>query len=401
MRLPVFSLAVGAFGIGMTEFVAMGLLPDIATSLHVSITAAGLLISAYALGVVVGAPTLAALTRHLKPKPVLTLLMALFTLGNLLSAVAPSYPLLMLTRLLSGLPHGAFFGVGAVVAARLAPRGREAQTMALVFLGLSFANVVGVPFGTWLGQTFSWRVTFAVVALIGVLSALGVWRWIPDLDNNQAGGLRQQLRAFRNPQLWRIMAVTVIGFGSMFAAFSYVAPLMTEVAGFRAAAVTPILMVAGLGMMAGNLIGGRVADRAPRRATLALLAALAAILVVLSFAAHGPVTAVVTLFLFTTIAFSLASPLQLITLQSARGAETLAAATNQSAFNLANALGAFLGGLPIAAGYGYTASALVGAGLAVAGLLIALGLRDAPRPSLQPAEAPTAPAYARGGSGGA
>ncbi|WP_425145728.1 MFS transporter [Deinococcus sp.] len=375
MRFPVFALAIGAFGIGMTEFVAMGLLPEIAQTLRVSIPTAGYLISAYALGVVLGAPTLTVLARKLSPRLTLTGLMTLFALGNLLSALAPSYPLLLLTRILAGLPHGAFFGAGAVVAARLAPRGREAQTISLMFLGLTFANVVGVPLGTYLGQHDSWRVTFALVAGIGTLAALSVWRWIPPLDLAQQGGLRAQLQAFRSPQLWRIMGVAMIGLAGMFACFSYVTPLITEVAGFGAGAVTPILMVAGLGMVTGNLVGGRMADRAPLTATYGLLSALALVLLVLAATAHHPVAAIVMIFMFTAVSFALTSPLQLMIIRAAQGAETLAAAANQSAFNIANALGAFLGGVPLAAGYGYTSPALVGAGLALGGLIIALGLR--------------------------
>lgn len=365
MRLPVFSLAIGAFGIGMTEFVAMGLLPDIAHALQVSIPVAGYLISAYALGVVIGAPTLTILARKLNPKPILAGLMGLFALGNLLSALVPTYETLLLARILSGLPHGAFFGAGAVVAARLAPHGREAQTISLMFLGLTFANVIGVPFGTYLGQHYSWRLTFGVVAAIGVIAALGVWRWIPALDNNQHGGLRTQLQAFRSLQLWLILSVVMIGMAGMFACFSYVAPLMTRVAGFSPRTVTPILMVAGLGMVAGNLIGGRLADRAPLTSTYLLLVALAGILVVLATTAHWPAAAVTTVFLFTATAFALTGPLQLMIIRTARGAETLASAAIQSAFNIANALGAFLGGVPLAAGYGYTSPALVGAALAL------------------------------------
>ena len=375
MRLPVFSLAIGAFGIGMTEFVAMGLLPDIAHSLRVTIPTAGYLISAYALGVVIGAPTLTVLARHLHPKHLLTGLMVLFALGNVLSALASTYITLLLMRILAGLPHGAFFGAGAVVATRLAPKGREAQTISMMFLGLTFANVLGVPIGTFLGQHFSWRVPFAVVSLIGVTAALCIWRWIPDVHTAQQQPLRTQLRAFFNPQLWVILGIVMVGMAGMFACFSYIAPTMTDVAGFRPAAVTPILMVAGLGMVAGNLIGGRLADRAPQRAIYILLMALIGILVLFAVTAHSAVAAVITLFLFTAIAFALTGPLQIMIIRTARGAETLASAAIQSAFNISNALGAFLGGLPLAAGYGYTSPALVGAGLSLGGLVIALGLQ--------------------------
>ncbi len=359
----------------MTEFVAMGLLPDIAAAFRISIPAAGHLISAYALGVVLGAPLLTVLARKLQPRVTLAALMALFALGNLLSALAPNEQVLLITRVLSGLPHGAFFGVGAVVAGRLAPRGREAQVMALMFLGLSCANVVGVPLGTFLGQTFSWRVTFAVVSAIGAVAALSTWRWIPPLPEGRQDGLRVQLRAFGRPEVWLVLAVTMVGFGAMFAVFTYIVPMMTRVAGFSAAAATPILMVAGLGMVAGNLLGGRLADRAPLRAMRVLLLALAGVLAVLHFTAPYPALAVITVFVFTTVALALGSPLQLLSIRAARGAETLASATNQSAFNVANALGAYLGGLPIAAGFGYATPALVGVALALAGLVIALGLK--------------------------
>ncbi|WP_268244419.1 MFS transporter [Deinococcus ruber] len=383
----MFSLAIGAFGIGMTEFVSMGLLPDIAQALHVSIPTAGVLISAYALGVVIGAPTLTILARNVNPKYMLTGLMALFALGNLLSALAPTYPTLLLMRILSGLPHGAFFGTGAVVAARLAPQGREAQTISLMFLGLTVANVLGVPIGTFLGQQYSWRVPFAVVSVIGMIAAFSVWRWIPALQTAQQHGLRTQLQAFRNPQLWVILGVVMVGLAGMFACFSYITPMMTDVAGFSPGAVTPILMVAGLGMVAGNLIGGRLADSAPVPSIYVLLMALVGILLLLTITAHVAVAAVVTVFLFTATAFALTGPLQLMIIRTARGAETLASAAIQSAFNISNALGAFLGGLPLAAGYGYTSPALVGAGLAFGGLIIALGLRrtstNVPTPTVQ------------------
>jgi len=375
VRLPVFSLAIGAFGIGMTEFVVMGLLPDIAHSLQFDIPTAGYLISAYALGVVIGAPTLTVLARHLHPKFLLTALMVLFVLGNFLSALAPTYLTLLLMRLLAGLPHGAFFGVGAVVATRLAPKGREAQTISMMFLGLTFANVLGVPIGTFLGQHYSWRVPFAVVSLIGTIAAICIWRWIPDINTEQQQSLRTQLRAFSNPQLWVILGIVMVGMAGMFACFSYIAPMMTDVAGFSPAAVTPILMVAGLGMVAGNLLGGRLADRAPQMSIYILLIALISILLLFTVTAHFAVGAVITVFLFTAIAFALTGPLQIMIIRTARGAETLASAAIQSAFNISNALGAFLGGLPLAAGYGYTSPALVGAGLALGGLLIALGLQ--------------------------
>ncbi|MBB6099732.1 putative MFS family arabinose efflux permease [Deinobacterium chartae] len=238
-----------------------------------------------------------------------------------------------------------------------------------------------MPFGTFLGQHFSWRLTFGVVALIGALAAWSTWRWIPRLQDTQQDDLRTQLQALRNPQLWLILGVTMIGFGGMFAGFSYIAPLMTEVTGFQAGAVTPVLMLAGLGMVAGNLLGGRMADRAPRAALYVLLIALAVVLTLLALLAHTPLAAVALVFAFTTVAFALTNPLQLMIIRAAQGAETLAAATNQSAFNIANALGAFLGGLPIAAGYGYTSPVFVGAGLAAAGLLIALGIRGEATPA--------------------
>ena len=368
VRRALFALAIGAFGLGMTEFVIMGLLPNIAQSVGVTIPQAGYLVSAYALGVVVGAPLLTVGAQRLPPRQALAGLMVLFTLGNLLSAVAGGYGVLFGARVLSGFSHGAFFGVGAVVAGRLAEEGSEGQAMSTMFVGLTIANVVGVPLGTYLGLALGWRAAFGAVGLIGVGATLSLWRWIPVQPAPPTASLREQLSIFKRPSLWLVVGVAAIGFGGFFAAFSYVTPLMTDVAGFSEESVWMILVLAGLGMTLGMLIGGRLADRAPVRWMVAGLAGLAATLALLAVLAPYPVAAPLGVFLFALAAFTLGMPVQLLMIRTAHGAEMLGSAANQSAFNAGNALGAYVGGLPIAAGLGYGASAWAGIGLVLVGL---------------------------------
>lgn len=382
VRRALFALAIGAFGLGMTEFVIMGLLPNIAESVGVTIPQAGYLVSAYALGVVVGAPLLTAGARRFSSRKALTGLMLLFTLGNLLSAGAGSYGVLFGARVLSGFSHGAFFGVGAVVAGRLAEEGSEGQAIATMFLGLTIANVVGVPLGTYLGYTLGWRAAFGAVSLVGVSAALSLWRWIPARPAPPLESLRAQLTVFKRPGLWLVMGVAAIGFGGFFAAFSYVAPLMTEVAGFSEGSVSLILVLAGIGMTLGTLAGGRLADRAPVRWMGLGLLGLLGTLGLLPLLAPHPVAAVVGVFLFALAAFTLTMPVQLLMIREAPGAEMLGSAANQSAFNTGNAIGAYVGGLPIAAGLGYGASAWAGIGLVLVGLgfAAAFAWRQQPKP---------------------
>ncbi|MEV7420462.1 MFS transporter [Streptomyces sp. NPDC089919] len=372
MPLALLALAIGAFGIGTTEFVIMGLLPQVATDFDVSIPTAGLLVTGYALGVVAGAPLMTALGTKVSRKRMLMLLMGLFVLGNLLSAVAPAFGLMLAGRVVASLAHGAFFGIGAVVAAELVAPERKAGAIAMMFTGLTVANVVGVPLGTWLGQAAGWRATFAVVAALGVAGLLGIARLVPELPRPEGVRLRHELAAFRNVQVLLAMAMTVLGFGGVFAAITYITPTLTGVTGFAESSVTWLLVLFGLGMVAGNLIGGRFADRALMPMLYVSLGALSVVLALFTVTAHHKAAAAVTLVLIGALGFATVPPLQKRVLDQAAGAPTLASAMNIGAFNLGNALAAWLGGLVITAGHGYTAPSWVGAALAAGALLLAL-----------------------------
>ncbi|MER6912603.1 MFS transporter [Streptomyces sp. NPDC000594] len=372
MPLALFALALGAFGIGMTEFVIMGLLPEVAADFGVSIPTAGFLVTGYALGVVVGAPLMALLGARLPRRRMLMLLMALFIVGNLLSALAPGYEVMLAGRIVASLNHGAFFGIGSVVAAGLVAPEKRAGAIALMFTGLTLANVIGVPLGTFVGQTAGWRVTFLAVAALGVLGLLGVARLVPELPRPEGVRLRHELAALRDVQVLLAMAMTVLGFGGVFAALTYIAPMMTDVTGYADTSVTWLLVLFGLGMMAGNLIGGRYADRALMPLLLISLAGLALVLGLFTLTAQDKAAAAVTVTLIGGLGFATVPPLQKRVLDRAAGAPTLASAVNIGAFNLGNALAAWLGGLVIAAGWGYTAPNWVGALLATAALGLAL-----------------------------
>ncbi|GAA1258837.1 MFS transporter [Streptomyces javensis] len=372
MPLALLALAVSAFGIGTTEFVMMGLLPNVAHDLNTSVPTAGYLVSAYAIGVVVGAPLLTALGSRIPRKRMLVLLMALFTVGNLASALAPSFGLLIAGRVLAGLPHGAFFGVGAVVAARLVTEDRRARAVATMFLGLTIANIVGVPVATLLGQNLGWRATFLVVAAIGVVAMAALARLVPQISHEQQGGLRQELGALRDRQVLLGLLTAVFGFAGVFAVYSYLASMMTEVTGFGESTVTLVLALFGIGMTLGALVAGPLTDRALRPTLYGSLAALAAVLVAFDFTVHVKWAALLSVVVLGAVGFMTTTPLQMLVMNKAQHAPTLASASNHSAFNLANAGGAWLGGVAIAAGWGWTSPTLVGAVLAVIGLAIAL-----------------------------
>ncbi|MGY1499254.1 MFS transporter [Streptomyces sp. QTS52] len=371
MPLALLALAIGAFGIGTTEFVIMGLLPDVASDFGVSIPAAGFLVTGYALGVMVGAPIMTALGTRVSRKLMLMLLMGLFIIGNLLSAVAPAFAVMLIGRVVASLAHGAFFGIGSVVAADLVAPDKRAGAIATMFTGLTVANVVGVPLGTFVGQAAGWRVTFVIVAGLGVLGLAGVAKLVPDLPNAQGVHLRDELAAFKNVQVLLAMAMTVLGFGGVFAAITYIVPMMTHVAGFADGSVTWLLVLFGLGMVGGNLVGGRYADRALMPLLYVSLGALAVVLALFTVTAHHKVLAAVTIALIGAPGFATVPPLQKRVIDQAHGAPTLASAVNIGAFNLGNALSAWLGGTVIAAGLGYTAPNWVGAALATGALLLA------------------------------
>ncbi|MFD0206500.1 MULTISPECIES: MFS transporter [Saccharothrix] len=370
MPPALLALAVGAFGIGTTEFVIVGLLPQVAGDLGVSIPSAGLLVSGYALSVVVGAPLITAGGSRLPRKQLLVGLMGLFIFGNLVCAVADDYALLMAGRVVAALCHGAFFGVGSVVAAGLVAPDRRARAIAMMFTGLTAANVLGVPAGTALGQAFGWRSTFWAVTALGVTGLVGIMALVP--PQPASDGLRGELAVFRRPGVWLALVTTALGFGAVFASFTYVAPMMTEVAGFSPGAVTWLLVLFGAGLCVGNVIGGRAADRRLMPSLYAFLGLLAVVLVVFVFTARWPVPAAVTIAVFGVFGFATVAPLQARVLEQASGAPALASAANIAAFNLGNAAGAWLGGVAIDAGLGYTSPNWVGAAMALAALGVAV-----------------------------
>lgn len=375
MKKSLLALAIGGFGIGMTEFVIMGILPDVALALDISIPQAGHFISAYALGVVVGAPILTGLGGKYPAHRVLLLLMLWFTVFNTASALANDYWTLLVARFLSGLQHGAFFGIGAVVAGSLSKKGKEAQAIAVMFSGLTFANVLGVPLGTYLGHQFSWKLAFLIVGVIGILAMLSIYFWMPALPKSSKNGILKDLGLLKRTEPWLVIILTTIGTGGFFAWYSYIAPLITDVAGFQENHVGYILILAGVGMTVGNIIGAKVADRvSPIKAVIVFLSLIAVALVVNTMVAESKPALLIMTFIIGALAFSLASPIQMTMINSSKGSEMLGSSLNQSAFNMGNASGAYLAGLPIAMGYGFTSADLVGAGLALMGVGIAFSV---------------------------
>ncbi|MDB5621262.1 MFS transporter [Tardiphaga sp.] len=374
MPLALYALTAGAFGIGVTEFVIMGLLIDVGGDLGVSISAAGLLISGYALGVVVGAPIMTIATSNWPRKTALLVLMAIFTIGNLACALAPDYWSLMAARVLTAFAHGTFFGVGSVVATTLVPANKKASAIAIMFTGLTVANILGVPFGTWLGQGFGWRSTFFVVTAVGVAAFAIIAMFVPtDREKPVPSNLKQDLAALLRPQVLLGLLTTVLSWVGVFAVFTYIAPILTRLSGFSDAAVSPILLVFGGGLVVGNLVGGRLADRWLIPTVLGSLVALAAVLLLMTFAVHNQIAAVVFVALLGAVAFATVPALQMWVLEKADGAgQSLASSFNIAAFNLGNAIGAGLGGVVIASGPGLGALPWVAALAPLGALAVAL-----------------------------
>ncbi|WP_036320805.1 MFS transporter [Microbacterium sp. B24] len=377
----LLSLAIGSFGIGMTEFVVMGLLPNIsadllpatwASSPEDAVAQAGWLITLYALGVVIGAPTIAGVVAKYPRHRVMLALAAALTLGNTLTLLAPTFELVAASRVLAGLPHGAYFGIGALVAADVMGPGNRAKGVAFVLTGLTVANVVGVPFGTFLGQRFGWRIAFLVVALIFALAAVMIALTVPAHAGDPGRTLRAELRALRIGQVWLTLGVGAVGFGGFFAAYSYVASIVTDVAGAPAAVVPVILIVMGIGMTIGNLVGGHLADRDLKRTMLAGLGALIVVQALLALTAGALIALGLFIFLVGFVSSVLSPSIQTRLMDVAGDNQSIAAALNHSALNIGNATGAFLGGVVIAAGFGFVAPVWVGALLAASGLVLAL-----------------------------
>ncbi|PZX11313.1 DHA1 family inner membrane transport protein [Palleronia aestuarii] len=354
MPIALYALAIGAFGIGVTEFVIMGLLVEVANSLSVSVATAGTLISGYALGVVFGAPVLTALTSRSSHKRLLLGLMALFVVGNAACALAPTYGALMAARVLTALTHGTFFGVGSVVAQGLVARDRQASAIAIVFTGLTLANVLGVPFGTWLGQQTDWRMTFWAVSAIGIAGWAVMWMVLPAGGRSDAGDWRADLAVLGRVPVLRGLSMTVLGYAGVFAVFTYIAPLLTETAGFGNAAVSPILLGFGAGLVVGNLVGGRLADRHLAPTILGTLCALLLVLILLGLGAESRwATAALTAALGAA-GFATVAPLQTwVMAQAGDVGQAMAGSVNIAAFNLGNAIGAWAGGVLISIGAGY------------------------------------------------
>ena len=372
MPIGLIALALGGFGIGLTEFVIMGLLPEVAADFRVSEATAGWLISGYALAVVVGALLLTAAVTRLERKPVLAALLVLFIAGNLISAIAPGYGTMMAGRIIAALAHGAFFGIGAVVAADMVAPTKKAGAIAIMFTGLTAANVLGVPFGTMLGQAAGWRSTFWAITVIGVIALAGILTLVPNTGHGDTvpGSLRTELRAFRSGQVWLSILVTILGYGGMFGAFTYIAFTLTEVSGFAASTVPWLLIVFGVGLFIGNTIGGKAADHNVDRTLTVVLAVLVLVLVGFALTAGNQGLTVASIVLMGGFGFATVPGLQMRVMKYASGAPTLASGANIGAFNVGNALGAWLGGVTITAGFCYTSPIWAGAGITLLGLVV-------------------------------
>ncbi|WP_424134996.1 MFS transporter [Roseomonas chloroacetimidivorans] len=371
MGLPLLSLSVAAFGIGMTEFIIMGLLPQLAADLQVTIPQAGFLVSGYALGVVVGAPIMAVATARAPRRPVLIALMGLFVLGNIACALAADYGWLMAARVLTAFAHAAFFGLGAVVATQVVPAGRQARAIALMFMGLTLANVLGVPIGTAIGQVTGWRSTFWGVGMIGALAMLALHLWLPRDLPRGAGGIMAEFRAMARPQVQLAMLISVLTSAAMFAIFTYIAPMLEHVTGITGQGISAVLLVVGLGMTAGNLLGGRLGDWKLMPMVIALLLAAAGVMVVMSGVLTNPMAAVAAILAWAVANSSIGTPMQMRVIQMAPGAPTLASTVNQGAFNLGNAGGAWISGVALTYGASYATLPLIAACIALAAAALA------------------------------
>lgn len=373
MPAALYALALGGFGIGLTEFVIMGLLPEVAADFGVTDTAAGYLISSYALSVAVGGIILTVALRGLERRKALLGLLVLFIIGNVMSALAPSYEFMLAGRVVAALCHGAFFGIGAVVAADLVAPSRRAGAISVMFAGLTISNVAGVPLGTFIGQAFGWRATFWAITVIGVVAFVAITALVP-LTPAPApkGPVRQEFALFRSGQVWLSMAVTVLGYGGMFGAFTYIAFTLTDVSGFSSSTVPWLLVIFGVGLFIGNLAGGRAADRNLGATLVVLLSVLTLVLVAFALTATNQVATVIALGLMGGVGFAIVPGLQMRIMNHASDAPTLASGANIAAFNVGNAVGAWVSGLALAAGLGYTSPLWVGAGVTVLGLALLL-----------------------------
>lgn len=368
--VALFALAIGAFAIGTTEFTPMGLLPVIADGVQVSIPTAGMLVSAYAIGVMVGAPVMTLLFSRLGKRTALISLMLIFTIGNLLSAFAPSYTTLLLSRLFTSLNHGAFFGIGAVVAASVVPKDKQARAIAAMFMGLTVANIGGVPAATWIGQQVGWRVAFGGTAMLGLITMAALWVALPKGMPGTRPDVRRELKVLVRPEVLLAMGTTVLGSAAMFTLYTYIAPMLTELTQASPGFVAFALVLIGIGFTLGNSLGGRLADWSLDGATKLILAALALTMLLLPVLLTTHTGAAIGLVFWGAAAFGIVPPVQMRVMQAASQAPGLASSVNVGAFNLGNAVGAALGGMVIGQGLGYAAVPLVGAALAAGGLAL-------------------------------
>ncbi|WP_018697963.1 MFS transporter [Amorphus coralli] len=369
-RLPLIALALASFGIGTTEFVIMGLLPNVAADLQVTIPAAGLLVTGYALSVTFGSPFLAVATARMDRRKALLLLMGVFIAGNVLCAVAGDYWLLMGARVVTALCHGAFFGLGAVVASSLVPPHKRAQAIAMMFAGLTLANVLGVPFGTAIGEALGWRNTFWAVVLIGVAAAAALYAWLPrDIPVPKVNFLREAA-SIGSTQVVLAMAISVLASASLFSVFTYIAPMMQEVTGISGHAITVMLLIFGVGLTIGNFVGGRLGDWKLMPSVIGIFLLLIPTLALLSLTSHAMLPAAITLFVWGALVFALVSPLQMRVVTEASDAPNLASTVNQGAFNFGNAIGAWIGGVGITWGVAYDQLPWIGVSLAVVALAL-------------------------------
>lgn len=375
MPLPLLALAIASFGIGTSEFIIMGLLPDVARDLGVSVPQAGLLVSGYAYAVAFGSPIVAIATARLPRRAALVALMAIFTVGNLGCALAPTYGILMLARVVTALAHGAFFGIGSVVARDLVPPRRKAQAVAIMFSGLTLANVLGVPFGTALGQHMGWRVPFLAVVGIGCFAAGAILRFVPRHLAGTSKRLASEFATLRHPRVLLPMALSVLSSVSLFSVFTYITPLLEHVSGVSPKAVTGALLLFGVGITLGNLVGGRLADWRLGTTVIGAFIGIVGVLALFAVTCHAAVPALATLFTWGALAFALASPLQIWVVEAATDAPNLAATLNQGAFNFGNATGAWAGGVALDAGLGYAHLPWLGAAVAIVALAVALTAR--------------------------
>lgn len=372
LLLAVIALAMGGFGIGTTEFTIMGLLQEGAVDLGVRNQDMGLMISAYALGVVVGAPVLTALGARVAKRTMVLGLMVFFTLANASSFFAPTYEVMIFTRFLSGLPHGAYFGLAAILAATLVPPTKRGRAIAWIMLGLAVANVIGVPLFTWLGQQLGWRSMFLAVAIIGALTWVSIRTFVPFSPAHADASIRRELTALKSGGVWLALCTGIVGFGGFFAVYSYISPILTDVTGLPIEVVPLVLGLYGLGMVVGNLVGGRLADWSVFGSLYISMTSLTIVMVLFGLVSPVPWLALIFVFIMGGVGSLLAPGLQSLLMDSAPKAQSLAASLNHSALNIANALGAALGAAVINVGLGYQAPAYVGAMLAVGGLILAL-----------------------------